>query len=51
MNEGWLILGGVFLGGLVTAELLVWLLKTPRSSHPYRLGRGLGMAIKSLFRR
>ena len=52
MNEGWYILGSVILAGAVTAEVCARLLGgNPRPSLLYRLGRGVGMAVKSVLRR
>lgn len=48
MNEGWIILGGVFAGALVVAEVAVRLVGPPKGSLLWRLGRGCSSAVKAL---
>lgn len=48
MNEGWIILGGVFAGALVVAEVAARLAGPPRGSFLWRLGRGCSSAAKAL---
>lgn len=48
MNEGWVILGGVFAGALAVAEIAARLVGPPKESLLWRLGRGCSSAVKAL---